>query len=118
MPFIYSSSDPQTQDVLDDVPGPSVSTTLTVPTSTQSLPTLSDLAVVSSPASLSDEQKYQILTNVGSKLNKYPTNSQKRRFQPHWCELFPWIRYSVSESVDGVFCAPCFLFSKARLNSE
>ena len=118
--YIYSSCDPQ-QGVLDDTPGPSVSSNLIVPANTsESLPTslldISDLAAVSSPSSLSDEQRYQILTDVGPKLKKYPANSQKRRFQPHWCEVFPWIRYSVS--VDGAFCAPCFLFSKARLNSE
>ena len=52
---------------------------------------------------------------MGPKLKEYPANSYKRRFQPHWSEHFPWIRYSIS--VDGVFCAPCFLFSKSR-NSE
>ena len=64
---------------------------------------------------LSGDQKYQIFTNVDLKLNKYPSNSQKQRFQPHWRNSFPWIRYSIS--VDAVFCAPSFLFSKA-CNSE
>ena len=86
-----------------------------------SLPTashrdISDLATIHSVSALSDEQRYHILTHSAPKLREYPTNSQKRRFQPHWSELFPWISYSIS--VDGVFCAPCFLFSKARLNSE
>ena len=59
---------------------------------------------------------YQIITNIGPKLKEYPANSQKRRYQPHWSELFPWVWYSVS--ADVAFCAPCFLFSKARINSE
>lgn len=63
---------------------------------------------------LSDEQRYEILTSTGPKLREYPVNSQKRHFQPQWIELFPWIRYSIS--VDGVFCAPCFLFSKSHNN--
>lgn len=87
-----------------------------VPSTTESLVfDITDLGTVSTPSSLSHEQKYQILTNISPKLKEYPVNSQKRRFQPQWCESFPWIRYSVS--VDGVFCAPCSLFSRAR-NSE
>ena len=75
-----------------------------------------DLATISSHNLLSDEQKYQILTSTPHQLNVYPLNSQKRRFQPRWMEDFPWIRYSLS--ADGVFCAPCFLFSKSRFNAE
>ena len=42
-----------------------------------------DLATaVSSRGSLSDEQKYQILTSKPTTLKKYPKNSQKRCFQP------------------------------------
>ena len=74
---------------------------------------VSDLATV---ASLSNEQMYQIITNVGPKLKEFPANSQKRWYQPHWSELFPRVWYSVS--ADVAFCAPCFLFSKARINSE
>ena len=73
---------------------------------------VTDLGTITSISSLSDEQRYKILTQMGPKLKKYPSNSQKRRFQPQWSESFVWIRYSIS--VDGVFCAPCFLFSKAR----
>ena len=71
---------------------------------------------ISDLATVADEQMYQILTNIGPKLKECPANSQKWCYQPHWSELFPWVRYSVS--ADGAFCAPCFLFSKARINSE
>ena len=111
----YDSRSGPIEDI-DDSPGPSVRSNVEI-TPPQSLPTLlNDLATVSSPASLSDEEKYQILISVGAKLKKYPINSHRRRFQPHWYESFPWIRYSAS--VDGIFCAPCFIFSKTRLNSE
>ena len=63
----YSSPDPQ-QDVLDNAAEPTVSSNLIEPVNVSlSLPTstLPDLAVVSSPSSLSDEQKYNILTNIG-----------------------------------------------------
>ena len=49
-----------------------------------------DLAtIVSSRGSLSDEQKYQILTSKPTTLKKYPKNSQKRCFQPKWTENYP-----------------------------
>ena len=72
------------------------------------------ISTVASLPSLSDEQMYQILTNIGPKLKEYPANS--KNYQPHWSELFPCVRYSLS--TDGAFCTPCFLFSKARINSE
>lgn len=75
-----------------------------------------DLATVPSPISLSDDQKYQVLTTIPSKLKEYPLNHQKRRYHPYWTEQFPWVRYSAS--LDGVFCAPCFLFGRAHFNSE
>ena len=65
---------------------------------------------------MSDEQKYQILSTIPATLKEYPVNSQKRRYQPKWAEQFPWVRYSAS--LDGVFCGPCFLFSRVRFNSE
>ena len=43
-------------------------------------------------------------------------NIQKRRFQQKWTQEFPWIRYSESE--DGIYCAPCFLFSGYHFNDE
>ena len=49
-------------------------------------------------------------------MKEYPVNSQKRCFQPQWPIDFHWVRYS--ESADGIFCAPCFLFGSARFNSE
>ncbi len=76
----------------------------------------SDLGTIPSPSSLSDEQKYQILSAIPATLQEYPVNSQKRRYQPQWTEQFPWVRYSAS--LDGVFCGPCFLFSLVRFNSE
>lgn len=80
--------------------------------------TLSDLGTILSPSSLSDDQKFQILSNIPPKLKEYPVNSQKvkRRFQSYWTEQFPWVRYSAS--LDGIFCGPCFLFSHIRFNSE
>ena len=115
--FIYSSRDPQ-QGVLDDTPGPSVSSNLIVPANTpESLPTLlldiSDLAAVSSPSSLSDEQRYQILTEVGPKLKEYPANSQKRLIQPHWCGV----------SMDTIFrisrwCVLCPMLSVQQSSLE
>ena len=97
-------------------PAPSVSNVLVPANAPDLLPTashrdISDLATIHSVSALSDEQRYHILTHSAPKLREYPTNSQKRCFRPHWSELFPWII-----SVDGVFCAPCFLFSKARLS--
>ena len=77
---------------------------------------VSDLGTVPSDFSLSDDQKYHILTTSVLKLKEYPSNAQKRRFQPTWREQFPWVRYSVAE--DGVFCAPCYLFTKTPLNNE
>ena len=119
-------SNPQ-QEVLghdeSPAPRPLVSNLIVPANAPESLPSTSDshldiinLSTITSLSSLSDEQRYHIPTNTGTKLKEYPTNSQKRCFQSHWSELFPWIRYPVS--VDGVFCAPCFLFSKTRLNSE
>lgn len=75
----------------------------------------SDLALISCHV-MTDEQKYQILKCSPTQPKEYPINSQKRRFQPKWMQEFPWIRYSVS--ADGIFCAPCLLFSSARFNSE
>ena len=76
-----------------------------------------DLATVSCHVNeLTDEQKYHILTSRPAQLKEYPINNQKRRFQPKWVQEFQWIRYSAS--TDGVFCAPCLLFSSARFNSE
>ena len=77
---------------------------------------LSDLGTVHSLSSLSDKQKYQILSAILAKLNKYPVNSQKRRYQPYWTEQFPWVRYSAT--LDGVFCGPCFLLSQVQFNSD
>ena len=68
------------------------------------------------PSSLSDEQKYQILSTSPATLKMYPVNSQKRCYQPYWAEQFPWVWYSAL--LDGVFCGPCFLFSLVRFNSE
>ena len=76
----------------------------------------SDLATVTTDCSLSDDQKYRILTIIPSKLIDYPVNKQKRRYQPYWTDQFPWIRYSVTSN--SVYCAPCFIFSKSHLNSE
>ena len=77
----------------------------------------SDLAlIICHVKSLTDEQKYQILTSSPTQQKVYPVNSQKRRFQPRWVQEFPWIQYSIS--ADGVFCAPCLLFSSACFNSE
>ena len=73
----------------------------------------SDLATVSTSGgqTLSDDQKYQILTCKSATASKYPINKQKRRYQSKWAADYPWLRYSVSQ--DGVFCAPCFLFSSS-----
>ena len=77
---------------------------------------LPDLGTVQSPSSLSDEQKYQILSTIPAKLQEYPVNSQKQCYQSYWTEQFPLVRYSAS--LHGVFCGPCFLFSQVRFNSE
>lgn len=77
---------------------------------------LNDLALLQRNT-LSDDQRYTILTSQTPKLKVYPVNSQKRCFQHKWSQHFPWIRYS--DSTDGVFCAPCFLFNaESRLNDE
>ena len=76
---------------------------------------INDLGLISH-TSLSDDQKYSILTSQPPKLKAYPMNIQKRRFQHKWTQEFPWIRYSESE--DGIYCAPCFLFSDSRFNDE
>lgn len=75
-----------------------------------------DLGTVALPESLSDQQKYQVLSAAPPKLKEYPLNQQKRRFHPYWIDQFPWVRYS--QSLDDIFCAPCFLFCKSRLNKE
>ena len=75
-----------------------------------------DMATIPSRDSLSDDQKYQILTHKPIPLKEYPFNKQNRRFQSKWFEQFSWLRYS--KSVDGVFCAPCYLFSKTHVNNE
>ena len=77
---------------------------------------LNDLGTVPSPTSLSDEQKYQVLSNIPSKLKEYPLNQQKWHFHPYWTDQFPWVQYS--KALDGVFCASCFLFSRVHFNNE
>ena len=76
----------------------------------------STLGTVQSPSSLSNEQKYQILSTIPAKLKEYPVNSQKGCYQSYWTEQFPWVWYSAS--LDVVFCGPCFLFSQVQFNSE
>ena len=75
-----------------------------------------DLGTIQSPSSLSNKQKYQILSTIPAKPKEYPVNSQKQHYQLYWTQQFPWVRYSAS--LDGVFCGPCFLFSQVRFNSE
>ena len=111
----------ETEDCIetDSIDHSSTSSAEITETRTSALPILSvdltDLSTCPPPSSLSDDQKYQILTVVPAPLKQYPVNNQKRRFQPHWNQKFSWIRYSVSK--DGVFCASCFLFSRARFNN-
>ena len=131
----FSSPESQTSSTVHSAPAENSSTvhstpaeissivaTLPVETSSASatlpIPSvdLRDLSTCSPPSSLSDDQKYQILTVVPAPLKDYPVNSQKRRFRSQWVEQFSWVRYSVS--MDGVFCAPCYLFSLARYNNE
>ena len=56
--------------------------------SSESFPTesshfdITDLGTVTSLSSLSDEQRYQILINMGPKLKEYPANSQSDVFNP------------------------------------
>lgn len=68
----------------------------------------SDLGTIPALSSLTDDQKYQILSIVPATLKEYPVNNQKRRFQSRWVEQFPWVRYS--ESLDGVFVLHVFCF--------
>ena len=75
-----------------------------------------DLGTVPLPDSLSDLQRYQVLSTTPPKLKQYPLNDHKRCFHPYWTEQFPRVRYS--PSLDGAFCAPCFLFCKSRFNNE
>lgn len=75
-----------------------------------------DIASIPSRDSLSDDQKHHILTCKPIPLKEYPFNKQKRRFQSKWYEQFSWLRYS--KSVDGVFCAPCYLFDNAHVSNE
>ena len=48
-----------------------------------------DLGIVPVPDSLSNQQKYQVLSTTPPKLKQYPMNDQKRHFHPYWIEQFP-----------------------------
>ena len=61
------------------------------PTVAATSTTSSDLGTIESPVTLSDEQKYQILTKISAKLKEYPVNSQKRCYQLYWTQQFPWL---------------------------
>ena len=95
----------------DSEPLPTMVTTEPTNSFLECHPTDSSYFDVTDLGAITDEQRYKILTQMGPKLKQHPSNSHKRCFQPQWSESFVWIRYSVL--VDGVFCAPCFLFSKA-----
>ena len=51
-----------------------------------------------------------------SSRSTHAVNQQKWRFRPYWTYQFPWVQYS--KALDGVFCALCVLFSRARFNNE
>ncbi len=60
--------------------------------------------------SMSDEEKYKVLTNncrPGPDF-PYPMNSSRRKFQHKWFSEFNWLAYS--KSLDGAFCLTCVLF--------
>lgn len=76
--------------------------------------TIDDLATITSRDTLSEAQKYDILTVKSKELKVYPMNSQKRRYRHKWSDTYEWIRYS--NSSDGIFCSSCFLFSNVHFN--
>lgn len=77
---------------------------------------MSDLGTISSCSTLSGSQRYDILTAKPLNLQVYPINAQNRRYQHKWTETFEWIRYS--KASDGIYCAPCFIFSDTHFNGE
>ena len=50
-----------------------------------------DLGTVALPESLSDQQKYQVLSTIPPTLKEYPINQQKHRFHPYWIDKFSWM---------------------------
>ena len=98
-------------------PSPTHSSTTSSSTNSQTHPLCTDVALLRN-STLSDDHKYFILTNKSPQLKEYPINHQKRRFQAKWVQTYPWIRYSQSQ--DGVYCAPCFIFGRSGnlLNDE
>ncbi len=75
-----------------------------------------DLATIPFSSSLSENERYKILTTKPLDLKSYPMNSQHRRFQHKWTDTFEWIRYS--KSSDGIYCASCFIYSDTHFNGE
>ena len=102
------------QDVLghdeSPAPRPLVSNLIVPANAPESLPSTShlditDLSTITSLSSLSDEQRYQILTNTGTKLKEYSINSQKWHFQSLSCFHGNGIPYqSMVCSVSHAFC--------------
>jgi hypothetical protein len=66
---------------------------------------------VNKSSSLSDAEKYEILTNTWKPESTYsfpPENSSGRRSQYGWLTCFPWLAYSAA--ANGGFCINCVLF--------
>ena len=66
---------------------------------------------VNKSSSLSDAQKYEVLTNTWKPESTYSfplDGSSGRHFQHGWLTRFPWLAYSAA--VNGGFCITCVLF--------
>ena len=66
---------------------------------------------VNKSSSLSNAQKYEVLTNTWKPESTYsfpPDGSSGRHFQHGWLTRFPWLAYSAA--VNGGFCITCVLF--------
>jgi hypothetical protein len=69
------------------------------------------LLVKRSAGAISDISKLKVIDQKPPNLDEMPfvvEGKQKRRFNPSWCNEFPWLRYSKSQG--GGYCAACALF--------
>ena len=66
---------------------------------------------ISRAASLTNQEKYNLLCNVWQPDAAYtfPISKAGRRFQYKWLTMFPWLTYS--PVADGAYCIHCVLFA-------